>query len=219
MPNCSSSRNRLLETDVRTVIAISALTVAGVVAFAQLTDGFRVVTSESARRLAAVENPALMPDAVLVDSLGSVQSLRADLASDGRVAVVDFIYTRCESICTALGSEFQQLQRQIQAQGLQHQIRLISISFDPARDQPGALAEYAMRIRAEPDVWRFATVADAAQLGPLLRGFGVIVIPAGQGDFVHNAAIHIVTPSGKLVRIRDPGAIATVLRDAIGTVQ
>src|SRR3546814_5661291 len=52
----------------------------------------------------------------------------------------------------------------------------------------------------------------AAQLGPLLRAFGVIVIPAGQGDFVHNAAIHIVTPAGRLVRIRDPGALATVLR-------
>src|SRR3546814_8715573 len=108
-------------------------------------------------------------------------------SSDNRVAIVDFIYTRCQSICTALGSEFQQLQRQIRAQGLQHKIRLISISFDPVRDQPRTLAAYAKWLRAEPDIWHFATVTDAAQLGPLLRAFGVIVIPAGQGDFVHNA--------------------------------
>ena len=201
---------------MRTIAAAVLLTALAFAAFADMTDGFRVVTSESARRLAVVSRPAGIADAALVDSTETVRSLHGDLAGDGRVAIVDFIYTRCESICTVLGSEFQQLQREIVAQGVQDRVRLLTISFDPAHDRPQALARYARQLAAEPSVWRFATAADERELAPLLASFGIVVIPDGLGGYVHNAALHVVTADGRLARILDPGEFRQALHDAVG---
>jgi protein SCO1/2 len=201
---------------VRTVVVVALFAVFALAAFAEMTNGFRVVTSESARRLAAVERPIEVADAPLVDAAGKVHALHADLASDGRIAIVDFIYTRCESICTVLGNEFQQLQREIVAQGLQDRVRLLTISFDPAHDDPAVLAGYAKRMAADLALWRFATAADAGELAPLLASFGIVVIPDGIGGYVHNAALHVVTPGGRLARIHDLGEFRQALYDAAG---
>jgi len=203
---------------VRTAVAVALFTVLALAAFAGMTDGFRVVTSESARRLAAVERPIEVADAALVDAAGKMRALHADLAGDGRIAIVDFIYTRCDSICTVLGNEFQQLQREIVAQGLQDRVRLLTISFDPAHDDRAALAGYAKRMAADPALWRFATAADADadELAPLLASFGIVVIADGIGGYVHNAALHVVTPAGRLARIHDLGEFRQALYDAAG---
>ena len=42
------------------------------------------------------------------------------------------------------------------------------------------------------------TVPDAAERAGLLAAFGIVVVPDGRGDFVHNAAIHVVEPDGRL---------------------
>src|SRR5690606_3082949 len=82
-------------------------------------------------------------------------------------------------------------------------VRLLSISFDPARDDVATLARYASSMNARADTWRFATVADARHLEPLLRRFPVVVIPDGLGGFEHNAALLVVDRRGRLVRIFD----------------
>lgn len=199
---------------MRTALSLLAIGLAATAAVAALTDGFHVLTSESARRRQALESPVRLPDVPLRGADGGVHPLRADLAGDGRVVLVDFFYARCETICTALGSDFQRLQRALAEQGLQARVRLLSLSFDPAHDDAAVLTDYATRLRADPARWRFATVADPRDLPRLLDAFGIVAVPDGQGGFVHNAAIHVVTPQGRLVRIRDLGALAQVLRDA-----
>lgn len=183
-------------------------------AFASATDGFRVATSESARRLQVLRSPSPLPDAVLDFADAHRTSLHADLAADGRVVVVDFIYTRCETLCTALGSDFQRLQREIRARGLQDRVRLLSLSFDPVHDTAPVLAERARWLRADPSLWRFATVPDADELRELLRAAGIVVIADGLGGYVHNAALHVLTPDARIVRIRDLGEVDQVLHDA-----
>lgn len=203
---------------MRTGIATAAIVLAGLAAFAWITDGFRAVTSETARRLAVAEAPPRLPDVALLDPGLAPRPLRGLLADDGRVALVDFIYTRCESICTALGSEYQQLQREIAGRGLRDRVRLLSISFDPAHDRPDVLAGYARRLRADPGLWQITTVAESSDLDPLLRIFGIVVIPDGLGGYAHNAAIHVVSPDGRLLRIRDVGEWRLALDDALRAV-
>jgi protein SCO1/2 len=129
---------------------------------------------------------------------------------------VDFVYTRCVTLCLALGSVFQQLQAQVLAQGLQDRVGLLSISFDPANDGPEALAAYARRMRMQPAVWSLVSLADAADRRRLLDSFGIMVVPAPLGEFEHNAALHLVTPDGQLVRILglEQGAQALALAQA-----
>jgi protein SCO1/2 len=120
---------------------------------------------------------------------------------------VDFVYTRCVSVCTLLSAGFQRLDRDERSRngGGDERLQLVSISFDP-RDTPDRLREYASRYQADGRMWRFARVRDARELGPLLRAFGVVVIADGRGDFQHNAAVHVLDARGRLARVLDVGA-------------
>lgn len=187
---------------VKTIIAALLVFIAGITAIYRVTDGFSVVTTEDGRRLSIVENPRQMPDAPIQYETGGTQPLMQALAADGRVTIIAFMYTRCNAICSALGTEFQQLQETIRARGLSEHVRLLSVSFD-REDNQARLAAYADRMQADPDNWRFARVADAARLQPLLDAFGITVIPAPLGEFQHNGAFHIVKPDGSLIRIVD----------------
>jgi protein SCO1 len=173
----------------------------GLWAIFMATAGGTAFTTESLRRSAVSQAPAAVPDYPVVDSQGRFQNLRTFLAQGHRVVIVDFVYTRCTTLCLALGSVFQQLQAQIVAQGLQSKVGLLSISFDPLQDQAPALAEYASRMRMRPDVWQLVSLRAEADRRRLLDDFGIMVVPAPLGEFEHNAALHIVTTEGRLVRI------------------
>ncbi|NYT65739.1 SCO family protein [Alcaligenaceae bacterium] len=187
---------------MRLVLSLALVVILGVAAFWFQTDGFSVVTTEAARRADIIKQPRQIPDAVLQASNNHNVGLLDDLASDGRVAVINFMYTRCPSICTTMGAEFQRLQDQILEQGWGDQIRLISISFDPA-DTARWLGRYQEQMGVNPGVWQAMLASDQVQRNALLQAFGIIVVPAPMGQFEHNGAYHIVTPDGLLRRIVD----------------
>jgi protein SCO1/2 len=82
-------------------------------------------------------------------------------------------------------------------------VRLASLSFDRTHDSPGDLAAYARRYRAEPERWLVAAPESDAALTRLLRETGVVVIDDGMGGYAHNAAIQVVTASGRLMALFD----------------
>ena len=201
---------------MRLFLALALVCVLGIGALYQQTDGFSVLTSEAARRVSIARHPEKIPDAPLSLASGQVQPLLEELRSDGRVTIVNFIYTRCITVCLSMGSEFQQLQNAIRQKGLSGQIRLLSISFDPA-DTPAQLGDYAHGMRANPAIWQFVGVAGNRERQALLDSFGIVVVPAPLGQFVHNAAYHVVTADGRLVSIIDfaePGAVLAVAASA-----
>ena len=184
-----------------TFAASLAVLLLGLVAIFQATAGGTAFTTEALRRSAVAQAPMAVPDFRVVDSSGRVQPLREMLAADGRVWIVDFVYTRCQTLCLSLGTVFQQMQAQIEARGLQDRVALLSISFDPLQDQPPALGAYAQRMRMQPGLWQLVSLQAEADRRRLLDSFGIMVVPAPLGEFEHNAALHLVTPQGELVRI------------------
>lgn len=164
------------------------------------TDGLNAFTTEGARRHQVSHLPRELPDVALTDQEGKTFML-SDLR--GRRLVVDFIYTRCPTVCRALGGGFQRLQAYQGGSGQGDDFLLLSISFDFDRDGVEDLARYASRYGADPDRWRIARVDSSAGLDALLQAFGITVIPDRFGGFEHNAALHIVSRDGKLVRILD----------------
>ena len=105
---------------------------------------------------------------------------------------MDFIYTRCQTVCIALGNSFQSLQETLLKRGLQDQIGLLSISFDPEHDDAQALKRYQHRFRIDERVWQVLSLKDFKDRQNLLNTFGIMVIPAPLDEFEHNAAFHIV---------------------------
>jgi protein SCO1/2 len=140
--------------------------------------------------------PRPVPQAVLQDQDGRGFSL-ADYR--GRKVLVDFVYTRCRSICGALGAAFQRLSHDLPP--APDGAMLLTISFDPQADTPAALKRYAQRYQADSKVWRVARPQDEATLTALLRTFEVVVVPDAYGQFQHNAALHLVDEDGRLTRI------------------
>jgi protein SCO1/2 len=187
---------------VRWIVALALALAAGLGSLYGLTDGFAVLTAEDARRQDVAQHPRAIPATAVLAEDGRVLDLRQDLRRDGRVAIINFFYTRCLSLCLAQGSLTERLQQAIEARGLQDRIRLISISFD-ARDRAPDLTRYAARMGAESGVWQFRSFTQAAQRDAALALFGITVVPAPLGEFEHNAAFHIVTPDGRLARILD----------------
>lgn len=185
----------------RTALLSAMLALGAYAAAAWLTHDFQVWTAEGARRLEVALQPVPSP-AVEVDGPGiGPQALSQYLADGQSVTLVDFVYTRCQTVCLAMGSSFQQLQRALREGG--GKVKLLSISFDGSHDTPGVLQAYAARLSADPALWRFARMPDPRATQRLLADFQVVVVPDGRGDFEHNAALLVVDQKGRLVRIFD----------------
>lgn len=179
---------------------------AGFAVFFSATDYGRAFTTETLRRSEVNRAPQAIPNFLLIDSEGRSAPFLNMLAEDNRVWIVDFVYTRCQTLCSSLGSIYQQLQNEILKNGLQDRVGLLSISFDPANDNTLALAEYTVRMRMNPKVWRIMTLSSSKDRSNLLDSFGIMVIPAPLGEYEHNAALHIINSKGLLVNILDYAA-------------
>ena len=180
-------------------LATLIVLMAGTTALWIKTDGARAFTSESARRLAILQEPRALPSIPLEASDRRHLTLEA---LRGRTIIVDFIYTNCPTLCVSLGTTFARLQAMLRRAG-RDDVHLLSIGFDIRRDTPEALAAYAMHHEADPRWWTLARPARPQDLAPFLSTFGVVVLADGYGGFTHNAALHVVGPQGRLVRILD----------------
>ena len=189
----------------RTALASAVLVVAAYAAASWLTHGFQVWTAEGSRRLEIALWPVPAPAVVVQGPEVPAQSLATLLSASGTPTIVDFVYTRCVTVCAALGGVFQQMQASLVEQ--RHAsgkvpVRLVSLSFDP-RDDAGDLSAHAARLRADPQVWRSARPTEATSTRTLLDRFGVTVIADGLGGYEHNAALLVVDAGGRLVRVFD----------------
>jgi cytochrome c peroxidase len=112
-------------------------------------------------------------DGAVIDMHGNALKLR-DLLGD-KLVVMGFIYTHCPDVngCPLASYVMKQLQmRLLESDDLKDRVRLISLSFDPILDTPGAMRDYAMHFRRKDYDWRFLTTASEEQLQPILDGYG-----------------------------------------------
>ena len=186
--------------------SLAMVTAAGVSATA--TGGFQAFTLESSRRLQALRAPRAVGHLKFTTPEGRQTSLEHYA---GKWLVVDFIYTRCETLCLALGSVNALLQQRLSREIAAGQVQLLSVSFDPAHDGPEQLVAYRARHSRSAFGWDLARPS-AQDVTAWLTQFGVVVIPDELGGFAHNAALHIVGPDGRLRSIVDLNDLDQVIR-------
>jgi protein SCO1/2 len=104
----------------------------------------------------------------LIDQTGKRVRLADDVIAD-KIAIVDFIYTTCTTVCPVLSATLSQLQQRL-APAFGKEVVLVSISVDPLRDTPQRLREHAARYDArEGWVWLTGAKPD---VDAVLKGFG-----------------------------------------------
>src|SRR3989337_880682 len=78
----------------------------------------------------------------------------------GKVALYNFIYTQCDTVCPMTSNEFASIQKILKEKGLfGERVVLISISIDPDRDTPEVLKEYSGHFGADHSGWYWLTGA------------------------------------------------------------
>ena len=197
---------------MRSFIATVAVGAAGLYASWALTDGGQAFTSETARRLAVERAPRLLPE-VALESHRAQPLAFADLR--GPVVVADFVYTSCATVCASLGTTFRELAQLLAREIERKELVLLSLSLDRGRDTPDALRRYLARYGAGPS-WLAARPLAQADADQLQRAFGVVAVPDGWGDIVHNAALYVIDANGRLRSIRGIEKWPRVVEDARG---
>ena len=90
----------------------------------------------------------------------------------GSVWVLDFVYTECTETCPTQSLELARLQREFASDA---DVRLVSITVDPAHDTPAMLRRYAERYGAT-DRWWFLTGDKHAIYCLAREGFRLAVV-------------------------------------------
>ncbi|MFE8697918.1 SCO family protein [Cytobacillus sp. FJAT-53684] len=172
----------------------------GVVLFFIGTDGFQAFTAETARVNQLIDNQPEFPDVTLEDSNGRKYSISE---FKDKYVFITFLYTSCATVCPQLELNMSQVYDLLPPKYIGEEIVFLSISFDPARDDPSTLNRYKDAFNSDGETWRMARIPDQKELDSLLKEFGVIVIPDGTGNFAHNSAFYLVNKKGKLIDVMD----------------
>lgn len=108
----------------------------------------------------------------------------------GTPYIVSFFFSTCPSICVQQNQKVQELQTMFEDQG----VRFVSISVDPATDNPETLREYAARFKADEDQWLFMT-------GDLtyIRRVGAEVFKLAVDEKFHTEKFVLVGANGEIV--------------------
>jgi protein SCO1 len=95
-----------------------------------------------------------IPDVPVVDQDGRPHQFYTDLIK-GKAVAIEFIFTRCTTICPPLGATFGKLQRNFRSE-MGKTVFLISVSVDPGNDTPERLREWGKQFGAGPG-WTLVT--------------------------------------------------------------
>jgi len=191
-----------MNTNRRHALAIAAVLVGGLILFGAETDGFRAFTSEDARVNRLMKEKPPFPEVVLEDSNDRTYTISE---FRNKYVLMSFMYTFCPDLCVITEMNMAQVYAGIPEEELGKNLVFLSISFDPKRDDPAALDLYKRHFGSDGETWRMARVPDQAELELLLKRFGVIVIPYGNGNFAHNSAFYLLDRGGRLLKVMDYG--------------
>lgn len=154
-------------------------------------------------------------DGNVLDS--SSRSLHLRELTRGRITVLSFIYTRCASAkacpyATGVLNELHVLS--MKDKQLAENMRLVSMSFDPAGDTPARMGDYSAwaRERVAAAEWRFLTTRSQKDLQPILDAYGQAVDkrrnPADpQGPLNHTLRVYLIDREGRIRNIYSSGTL------------
>lgn len=195
----------------KNTMAIIVVLLFGCLLFYVGTDGFRAFTAETARVNQLIKDKPKFPDVEFEDSFGRKYSFSE---FENKYVFITFFYTACTTVCIQLEVNMGKVYDMIPEQYIGEDIVFLSISFDPETDDPATLSRYKDYFNSDGETWRMATIPDQGELDTLLKEFGVIVIPSGDGHFAHNSAFYVVNKEGFLIDVldyRDPDTAADIV--------
>lgn len=150
-------------------------------------------------------------DGILLDSSGAAVKLHELL--DDKTVVLSFIYTSCSDVngCPLATYVLSQVQKRLaKDERTTANVRLVSVSFDPANDTPQVMADYGRHFRHHAVDWRFLTAESESRLNPILRDYDQFVIrdrgPDGEplATMSHVLRVYLIDADKRIRNIYSP---------------
>ncbi len=128
-------------------------------------------------------------DGVVLDSEGRASTLHE--LFDHKFVLLGFIYSRCSDVngCPLTSYVFYKLKSMMQTRPeLAANLKLISLSFDPAFDTPAVMKLYAQNFKyaGGSGEWEFLTTENQAALKPILDAYGQDIKLAADSPDISN---------------------------------
>jgi cytochrome oxidase Cu insertion factor (SCO1/SenC/PrrC family) len=142
---------------------------------------------------------------VLLDETGAPAPLLA--WQSGEAALVSFVYLSCPDTCPTATATLAALDAELaERPALARRVRLVTVSFDPARDTPERMAELRRGL-APRTRWRFGTAASVEALAPVLDDFGQDAAPldASPERIAHVLKVFLVDGEGRVRNVYSAG--------------
>jgi protein SCO1/2 len=121
----------------------------------------------------------------------------------GKIVALTFIYTGCPDICPLLTQKMVDVQDEL-GEKFGAKIAFVSISFDPERDTPEVLKDYAQFWGAKPEGWSFLTGSPEA-VRDVARRYGVFFAKKEDGSVEHTQLTTLIDADGQM-RVQYLGA-------------
>jgi protein SCO1/2 len=132
------------------------------------------------------------------------------------VTAITFVFTRCPvpEFCPLMVRRFHQVQRQLATASAPPEVRLLSVTLDPAFDTPEVLRGYAASQGVDPARWQFAT-GHPQEIARLTSAFSLHVERGGI-LIDHTLATAVIGRDGRVVEIwRGNGWKVSEVADAL----
>jgi cytochrome c peroxidase len=108
---------------------------------------------------------------------GSATTLHRALGEG--VAMLSFVYASCNDVngCPLATAVLHRVRHRLLSEPqLARRVRLVTLSFDPARDTPEVMRRYGASLAGDGIDWRFLTTASERELRPILRAYGQTLV-------------------------------------------
>ena len=135
------------------------------------------------------------PDFALVDQDAKPVSLAA---LRGKAVLLDFIFTQCPGPCPILTGIHAQVREGL-SESESARVHFVSITLDPARDNPPTLRAYAAARKIDTAGWTFAT-GPVADVDAVVRAYGVGAVRTPSGEIEHTVATFLIDADGRIAK-------------------
>jgi protein SCO1/2 len=117
----------------------------------------------------------------------------------GSPMILGFIYTHCPDICSFITANVKKVHDEIENPG---DTQFVLITFDPYRDTPKVLSEYAAAFDMNKEPFHFLT-GDEQVINDLMTRFGVRTQESYSKDLENGERLYFINHSDKILLINE----------------
>lgn len=121
----------------------------------------------------------------------------------GKVMLVGYVYTHCPDICPIITYNMRDVQRELSDK---EDFLLISVSFDPDRDTPEILYQYAENYRLNQENWKLLT-GQRKEVEALLKKLQIATVKTPTRFSEDNTPIYFIDHTDRVTLIDKKGQV------------